>query len=353
MIFERRIGSEMEITAEQLCGAAASGAWPSFAKEHTLHCDTGRSALRLALLDWVRARSSQAVIWVPSYVCPSVGAAIAGAGLAASIYPDRPGLRTWSAPPTPVAEDMVVVMHYFGLINRAACGWLDSRPNREWGLLEDCVQAPYSAGAGVRGDYAIASLRKWWPAPDGAVVCSRQPIAVPGLSPPDEHYVSQRLSAKLLGGNHGYGARYLKWIEESEHLLAHAEPRQVSWISRHLLASVDPQSAAAARRDNWSVLLEGLGTVERIRPVFDALAAGEVPLGFPVLVGEGLRDGLRAFLLDRQVFCPIHWKLTDAPFPADRALADQMLTIPLDQRYGAGDMQVVLSHIREFLTSSP
>jgi len=342
----------MEITVEQLRGSPAPGAWPAFAKDHVLRCDTGRSAVRLALLDWVCKRSSQAVVWVPSYVCPSVRATIAASGLTASIYPDRPGLASWPVPPAPEPDDIVLVIHYFGLINRAACGWLDSQTDREWGLLEDCVPAPYSAGAGLRGDYAVASLRKWWPAPDGAVVCSRKPIVAPRLLPPEEHYISQRVFAKLLRGNHECEATNLKWIEESEHLLAHAEPRQVSWISRHLLASVDPQRAAAARRDNWSALVQGLDSQDRIRPLFDALAVGEVPLGFPVLVRGGLRDSLRAFLMQRQVFCPVHWALTDAPFPADRAMSDEMLTIPLDQRYGGGDMQVVLTHIREFLGSS-
>lgn len=351
MTLERRIGGEMEITAGQLRGTAAPGAWPTFAKDHILQCDTGRSALRLALLDWRHARSSRAVVWVPSYVCASVGAAIAAAGLAATIYPDRPGLPSWPAPPMPAAEDIVVVIHYFGMVNRAACAWLDTCPQRDWGLLEDCVQAPYSADAGVRGDYAVASLRKWWPAPDGAVVCSRGPLAAPGLSPPDERYISQRVSAKLLNGNRECEATYLKWIEESEELLARAEPRQVSWISRYLLASADLQSAAAARRDNWSVLHQGLQAHERVRSVFEGLAAGEVPLGFPVLVSAGLRDSLRAFLTHRRVFCPVHWKLSDAHSTADRAMSDQMLTIPLDQRYGTDDMRALLSHIGEFLAA--
>jgi hypothetical protein len=349
MTFERRVGREMAITAEQLRGAPGPGAWPTFGQPHSLRCDTGRSALQIALLDWMRGRSSQGVCWLPSYVCPEVVAAIAAVGLTATIYPDRPGLPTWTAAPTPAAADIVVVIHYFGVINQAACAWIDSRADREWGLIEDCVQAPYSAGAGARGDYAVTSLRKWWPAPDGAVVSSRKPLTAPRLSPPDEHFISQRLSAKLISGQPECGATYLKWVDESERLLDRAEPRQVSWISRHLLAAVDPQSAAATRRDNWRVLLEGLRTHERVQAVFGALTNGEVPLGFPVLVGAGLRDRLRSFLLGRQVFCPVHWKLTGAPFAEDRAMSDQMLTIPLDHRYGTGDMQAVLGHIREFL----
>jgi hypothetical protein len=352
MTFERRIGREMGITVEHLRSPPAQGAWPTFAKNHILRCDTGRSALQLALRDWRRARSSQAVAWVPSYACPSIGAAVAAAGFAARLYADRPGLSSWPTAPTPADADIVVVIHYFGVINRAACAWLESRPHREWGLIEDCVQAPYTAGAGVRGDYAIASLRKWWPAPDGALVCSRNAMAAATLAPPDEHYISQRLSARLLNGSHECDAMYLKWVEESEQLLAGAEPRQVSWISSSLLASVDPKGAAVVRRDNWSLLREGLQGQACIRPVFDSLALGEVPLGFPVLVSEGVRDRLRTFLKDRQVFCPVHWKLTGSAFPADRAMSDRILTIPLDQRYDSADMQLVLTHIREFLAAA-
>jgi hypothetical protein len=345
---ERRIGGEMEITVGQLRVAPTRTVWPNFAKHYALQCDTGRSALRLALFDWMRAHAPGAVVWLPSYICPSVSEVIAGLGLAVRSYPDRPGLKSWLQPPTPGHDDIVIVLHYFGLINRPALSWVDSRPKREWGLIEDCVQAPYSAGAGTRGEYAIASLRKWWPAPDGAIVCSRQPIADTRLAPPREDFISQRLAAKLVRGNHGSEVTYLKWIEESEQLLSSIEPRRVSWISTQLLESVDPESAAALRCQNWSVLLQGMKTLDAVRPLFSELVGGEVPLGFPVTVSAGMRDKLRAFLMQRHVFCPIHWRLANTAFPTDRGMSENMLTIPLDQRYGTADMQLVLAHIGEF-----
>jgi hypothetical protein len=350
MISERRIGREMAIALRQLQVSSGSGAWPTLTKRHVLRCDTGRSALRLALLDWQGSHPLKPAVWIPSYACPSVSAAVAATGLDIRVFEDRPGLSSWLMPPSPAAQDIVLVIHYFGVINRAACSWADGQPHRTWGLLEDCVQSPYSVGAGLRGDYAIASLRKWWPAPDGAVVCSGHAVAGSNLAPPNERYVTQRLAARLVSASRECDALYLRWVEESEQVLADAQPRESSWISSQLLESADSESASTVRRNNWSVLLEGLGSEPGVQPLFDALAIGEVPLGFPILVANGARDRLRAFLKERQVFCPVHWKLSSG-FTRDREMSDQILTIPLDQRYEKTDMESVLGHIRKFLAS--
>ena len=342
----------MEIAPEHLHESPASGdVWPSFSKLHVLRCDSGRSALRLALSDWRRRCASTPTVWLPSYVCASVTSCVATLGLGMRFYADRPGDRGWSEQPTPAADDIVLVIHYMGAINRAACRWLDALPARHWGLIEDCVQAPYSAGAGSRGDYAIASLRKWWPAPDGAVVGANRPLVGAQLSAPNEEYVSKRVAAKLMRGR-GSESKYLQWIDEGEQALAHGEPRRVSWISTLLLGSCDPAAAAAARRRNWRTLLEGLRTHQVVRPVFAKLDDQEVPLGFPVLVRHGWRDGLRGFLVSRRVYCPIHWRLPPGVPAEDQALSEETLTIPIDQRYQPADMTRVLADIEEFVSGN-
>jgi len=349
MTFERVIGGEMAIDGGAI-SVNGSGAWPTFGKAHALRCDTGRSALKLALADWRGRGGAAARVWLPSYVCPSVNEAVSQLGLRVEVYGDRPGSASWSRAPQPEDGDLVLLVHYFGVLNRPALAWLAGFPARHWSVLEDCVQAPYTEGAGLSGDYAITSLRKWWPAPDGALVCANHALIDAALLPPNEAFVSQRCAAKLLRGQGGDEATQLAWVAGSEHLLEQAVPRETSWLSLLLLAGVDTATAIARRRANWRALAAGLASSGAVVPLFAGLADGETPLVFPVLLADETRDPLRRFLIGRRIYCPIHWQLSQNEASEDHALARRILSLPIDQRYDARDMSFLLSHINEFFT---
>ncbi len=337
---ETPIGGEFEIYAADFGQSAGVGAWPVFPGHDLVRCDTGRSALTLVLADWRARRPRAATVWLPHYVCPSVVAAAQASGLAVAWYDDLPG-RGGALPPA-ADDDIVLTVHYFGFPNPAVA----TLGPRRWALIEDAVQAPYTAGIGAAGDYVIASLRKWWQAPDGAVAGARLPWLMPvELAASDEAFLSQRLAAKLLRGTRGGDDRFLGWIARSEDALAPSVPRRVSWLSTTLLAAVDPADAAARRRANWAALAGGLAGVV---PLYPGLPEGVVPLAFPVVVADGRRDALRRHMAARAIFCPVHWAdLTDPPASA-RALADAILSLPIDQRYGLADMRRILDGLALF-----
>lgn len=347
------IGGEIEVSLGMLrdAGGASDGVWPSLGQSYGVRCDTGRSALKLALRDWMARHTGAApCVWVPSYICPSVCEAVSQLGLKIERYVDRPMPNSWR-PPTPGPIDVVLVVHYFGLLNQDALRWLQGQEGRSWGAVEDCVQAPYSAGAGKAGDYAITSLRKWWAAPDGALVRARWPVAADALLPPDEGYVGRRAFAKLARGHHVDEATYLDWIEQSEERLECSAPRAVSWLSERLLGAANLAQATHARRGNWLALEDGLRARSSVRPLFGNLPDGAVPLAFPLLVAEGRRDALRRFLASQRIYCPVHWPLPAlGNAEADVALSRQILSLPLDQRYGVTDMQSVIGCINEFFS---
>jgi len=340
----------MVIRPQDLHSAPAERAWPAFGKSFQVRCDTGRSALKLALQDWQARRDSSAAgrVWVPSYICPSVGSAIAQLGLTALVYSDQPGRTAWADGPQPAAGDLLIIVHYFGVLNRPALQWLDSEPRRDWMVLEDCVQSPYSKEVGERGDYAIASLRKWWPAPDGAIVSSTGALRAPALLSANEGFVGRRVAAKLLRGVAGDESTYLRWLAESEQLLEHDEPRHPSWVSLQLLAGADVDAADSVRRGNWSELAGGLKRHPQVVSLFDHLHALETPLAYPILVSASARDPLRRHLQAAQIYCPVHWPMHSNSADADLDLSRRILSLPLDQRYGPADMRWVVSRINDF-----
>lgn len=342
---DRYIGGEIEIRAADFLSRGGQSAWPDFGRAFGLRCDTGRSAIALALTDWRLSHPGAARVWVPSYVCDSVTDAVAKSGYDVTWYDDRPG-RVLTEFPRPAVGDILIVIHYFGFPNAALTPLLQASREQGWGVIEDCVQAPYSAGVGQGGDYAVASLRKWWPGPDGAV--ARASHALTGeLSPSDEKFVSMRTAAKLLRGEKRDEARYLALIETSEALLA-PEPRLPSWLSGNLLEHAPVYAASQRRRKNWRTLQAGLENAPGLDPVFSALGDGVVPLAYPVLVRGGYRDALRRHFRAQNIFCPVHWPAMQGwPQPSIH-LSQNILSLPLDQRYDAADMDRLVRVARAF-----
>ncbi len=339
----------MEIHPGGLAPREGDGVWPVFSGKEGIHCDTGRSALALALADWQKKSGDHGRFWAPDYLCHSVGDAAARLGIPVEAYSDRPAMLK-SDFPTPGDRDLVLIVHYFGLVNRAALAWLAGHAERRWLVLEDCVQAPYSAGAGEAGDYAIISLRKWWPTPDGAALYSRQTLAAVDLANADEAFVSRRLAAQLLRAAGGSDATFLGWIRDAEALLGSSPPRHCSWIAEGLLGGGDLGAARARRRDNWFALERGVAAhaIMGLAPLFATLAPDEVPLAYPIRITGGRRDDLRSWLAGKGIYCPIHWSLPESASAAAQHLAAEILSLPIDQRYGAGDMDAILECINEF-----
>jgi len=73
-----------------------------------------------------------------------------------------------------------------------------------------------------------------------------------------------------------------------------------------------------------------------IKPLYSNMDRGEVPLAFPVVVKRKLRNQLKAFLAEYNIFCPIHWDLNQKYLNElskdDYCLSQSILSIPIDQR---------------------
>lgn len=352
MTSKRRIGGEMEISPADFSASGTASAWPDFAGYDQIRCDTGRTALRLALEDWQDKTARCGRVWAPDYLCSSVFRTISNLGIPLAAYVDLPGTMGMITPPSPDADDLVLVVHYFGKVNTGALAWLASNAERRWCVLEDCVQSPYSEGVGMSGEYAIASLRKWWPAPDGAVLSTSTPLPQPDLAQPDESFIGQRLAAKILRAAGRSESRYLDWIHASEAKLDTSPPRNHSWLSEQLLSSVDKATAMTRRWSNWqfihSRLAGGVGEAAGISSLYEALLPGEVPLTYPIRVAHGRRDRLRSWLAERSIYCPIHWRLAESASAIAKRLSGQIMSLPIDQRYDEEDMTKIVCALANF-----
>jgi hypothetical protein len=286
---------------------------------------SARSALA-ACLRQMRVRR----LWVPHHVCGAVMTAVEAAGVVARRYRLD---GTWGVPSEVALDDdeWLLCVDYLGLSGHAVDTALRRFPQSR--VIVDASQAFYRQRVGA--ETLLFSPRKFFPVPDGGWTDPAAIVTVPTESDDEAStvragYLHARAAGRLEAGYAAYHA--------AEASLAAAAPVALSGLTRALLAEQDLTAAREARRGNYATLrqhLEGLGFQ------VPALPEAAVPLFVPASVPDAAP--IRATLAAVGIFSPTFWP--DALPPADdtigRALRNDTLYLPCDQRYGYADMKRV------------
>ena len=92
---------------------------------------------------------------------------------------------------------------------------------------------------------------------------------------------------------------------------------------------------------NWEILDKYIK--KKFNKVVKNVNINQVPLGYIILTKK--RDKLLKYLKSKRIFCSIHWpwskEVNLKKFKYEKKLADEILTIPIDQRYGYRDMEYI------------
>lgn len=316
------------------------------------HAQSGRDALR-ALIDALRPRR----VLLPSFYCQDVIDACRVGPAAPSVrcYPDAPTDELRAGAMLAAAEgDLVVVCNTLGLrvsppVDVAALIGAGAV------VVEDHTHDPFSLWAQhSQATYAFASLRKWLPLPDGAVLWSPHGAFVPTIPREAEADIGlARLSAMLLKQRYLRGeavekAAFRELAADSEAKIGRGpEPRGMSRLSRQLLELFPIESWRVRRRENFLRLADvALGAAELLRP-----ATGEaVPYAATfVFASHAERERVRRRLIEASVYPAVLWTIdanrVEGIRASDVALGERSLSIHCDHRYARGDMDRVCAEL--------
>lgn len=337
------VGSEFHWTPLPKGGFQA---WPARARWYLL----ARHALAALL-----SERQGAAVWLPAYFCHPV-TEYWQRFATVRIYRDDP-LRSqpeW-ATLRPRARDLVVAVNYFGV--REPQPWYEWRRSHRCILVEDHSHDPLSPWAlQSQADYAFASLRKTFPAPDGAILWSPRGRRLPAPPSGDAFLGSFcKLAAMTLKAGYLQGTapaavkpRYRELQRRGEEEFDRAAISPASPTGRSLLRRGAPSAWRRRRQQNAATLIARIDGMRAASPVFTSWPRGAAPLGVVLLFpSHAARDRMRARLEKNRIYCPVHWPATRLSPPAARRLAGALLTIPADQRYDAGDMARVARLLRQ------
>ena len=240
---------------------------------HTVITTSGRAALYHALLQL--RLPARATVLVPTYHCPTMVAPVICAGLRPAFFGlQADGLPDLDTLDTAVAQEAgaIIVAHYFGLPHSliAIRAWCDLH---HVALIEDCAHS-FFGHAGDRpvghwGDYAVASLSKFFPVPEAGLLASAtRPIP--------------QLSLEALG----LRAQVKGWVDVLEFAVDHDRLGGLNRLLSPIFNLKNHNSKTEPPDDDVDLSSE----LAMLR-ICDMGRIGNAPLGVSLMLNRGLSRG--------------------------------------------------------------
>lgn len=300
----------------------------------------GRSALQAIIKELNDCRT----VAMPSWCCDSMVKPFVDAGFDVFFYPVY-----WN---NGICQeilydcDVLFLMDYFGYTSQ-----IPDTSNYKGIRIRDITHSIFTYSYSD-ANYYFGSLRKWCGVWTGGYAWTNDDHKI-GVSYSDDNgYVSLRKRAMKLKNSYinGYGLEdkeYLGMFNAAEKILdgigiAPANEQDV-WLAHRLEIS----GIRSQRRANAEILRSAF----RDWLIFPKMDYSDCPLFVPILVPNGKRDKLRQYLIDKDIYCPVHWPVSKYHRLNEREqyLYKNELSLVCDQRYKNEDMQRIVDTIYLFV----
>lgn len=288
-----------------------------------IRLNTGRNCLEYIL----RAREYKKV-YVPYYTCEAVMEPINKLGIPYEFYHidihfeirDRFTLKEGEA---------LLYTNYFGLKQRYVEQLAEKIGSR---LIVDNTQAFYAKP--IEGVDTFYTCRKFFGVPDGAYLyCDKK------LDEEIEQDCSYDRVAHLVKRIDLSAEEGFKDFRRVDDGLDNQPIRKMSRLTQRMMQGIDYEAAAQRRRANFQMLHEALGKDNNLELYLEDDA---VPMAYLYLVPV---QGLREKLIENKVFVARYWPNVlewCQPNDWEYQLAENLVCLPIDQRYDDRDMQSIL-----------
>ena len=294
--------------------------------EKALALSSGRACLSY-LIEQRKIRK----IALPDFNCDIVEAVCRAHEVKIRFYPVEANLR----PKTLQTEEdeWLYLVNFYGQLSADELQRIAARVPR---LIVDNAQAYFDLP--LKGVDTLYTCRKFLGVPDGGFLYTEAPEKT---LPADE---SRERMDFVLGRFERPAGEYFAAAAQNNDDLS-MEPKSMSELTKNLLHAVDYDRVKTKRTENFRLLHEGLGSVNCLN-----LRVTEGAYAYPLMLPEGQK--IRKKLIEQKIFVPMLWPNVPEQQPADSEacrLAEQILPLPCDQRYGAEEMTFIIKAVRDCL----
>ncbi len=312
----------------------------SFFPEYIQWFLSGRSALQAIIRELEGVRS----VSIPSWCCESMVKPFIDAGIKVQYYPVY-----WLnslVQEIRLDSDVLFLMDYFGYTTET-----HDLKNYKGIIIRDVTHSIFSA-AYSDADYYFGSLRKWCGVWSGGFAWTKDNHSLPLGQGDDYDYIAIRKEAMVRKNGYIHGKDmtdkgYLRLFCKAEEILSKVGTVSAPDRDVNLAYKLDVEGISQRRRNNANILRE-------VFPdwlIFSDLKKTDTPMFVPVIIPAGKRDELRRYLIDNDIYCPVHWPVSKYHKMDERTerLYKNELSLVCDQRYNSEDMIRMAETIKHFM----
>lgn len=307
---------------------------------------SGRSAL-LAIIKDIARQVDVHTVSLPSWCCHTMIEPFIDEGIEVHFYPVywRDGLIQEIS----LDSDVLFLMDYFGYASEQ----LDLT-GYSGIVIRDVTHSIFSEKHSD-ADYYFGSLRKWCGVWTGGYAWTKEGDKLDKRIKEgryvENQYAVLREKAMLQKSEYINRQRsdkgYLMIYNEAEKVLESVDIAPASDRDVRLARRIDVDRVKRRRQANAKVLRQALLDWLIFRDMKDT----DCPLFVSVLVPKGKRDSLRQYLIENEIYCPIHWSISKFHRlnEQERFIYENELSLVCDQRYTEEDMHRMVETINKFM----
>ncbi|MBQ7155696.1 MAG: hypothetical protein IJR85_09110 [Synergistaceae bacterium] len=229
--------------------------------------------------------------------------------------------------------EYLYVVNYYGQLEDDVILELRARHGN---IILDNVQAFFARP--IAGIDTLYSCRKFFGVPDGGYVSTE--ARLPETLPVD---VSMNRMKHVLGRFEVCASEYYADFAANEKTYRDLELRGMSKLTHNLLRAIDYEAVRRKREKNFGVLHELLGETNRLK-----VHAVSGPYMYPYYCEDGVR--VRRELQAKKIYISKLWPgVPEEASDMEKDYAENILPLPVDQRYSPEDMRYVVGELRSCL----
>ena len=239
-----------------------------------------------------------------------------------------------------ILDDSACMLYtnYFGVKTKTVKRLSTTQKN----LIIDNAQAFYVAPIG--GIDTFYSCRKFFGVPDGAYLYTSSSKQLDLTIDSSVDRMSHLLKAVDLHIEAGYS----DYVRNNDVLIDN-EIKEMSRLTDNLLAAVDYERCALKRKENFNFLHEQFSDINEFQ--LDC-SDTDVPMVYPLLLNQA---DLKARLIAQKIFVPTYWPNVyqwTSPESFEYYLTQNMISLPIDQRYNIEDMQYMVEIVKSLMNNA-
>lgn len=268
-------------------------------------------------------------IWLPYFLCDSVSNVCKKYGVNIKYYHIN---VDWTIQYAEMQEEeYLYVVNYYGQLDREYIKGLKKKYER---VIVDNSQAYLEMS--IVGVDTLYTCRKFFGVPDGAFLYTDKVLK--RELPVDESFLRMKY---ILGRFERSAQEFYKESVENNKFFADEAIKVMSKLTRNLLCGIDYEYVKNTRTNNFAYLNERLSKINRL-----VVKNIEGAFMYPLMVDDA--QEIKKKLLEEKIYIPTLWPNVLDDVPKDwweYKLANNVLPLPVDQRYGKEEMEYVVGVI--------